>query len=576
MKRRMAAGCILTGAVIALSSCATTAPPKQFRTFFVPPAPPGAPYASPAFIEAPNLVLDLYGNETPNLTSSLPSLSRPSDVDFLIKRADDRLAAGKRAVQEGRTEDARREFDKVLEVLLTAPDKLPERARLEQHIDELIEQIYRYDVDQLDAAQPDEEVRFEKSTIEEILQMTFPIDPSLRHKVQEQIRVTASQLPLEQNDAVVSYINYFSSPRGKKILAYGLRRSGRYKPMIEKTLREEGIPEELIFLAQAESGFVPRAMSRAMCVGVWQFAAFRGKEYGLNKTAATDDRMDPELATRAAARHLHDLYNHFGNWNLAMAAYNCGPGCVDHAIQRTGYADFWQLRRLNVLPKETANYVPAILAMTIIGKNAKDYGLDDLDMEQPLEYDTIELQTPTHMALIADAMDRPLAELKELNPAVLRSVAPAGTALHVPKGMVPMVQAAFEAVPANRRDAWRIHKVDGEETFVSLARRYNTTPALVSSVNHDTLPEAGSLVVIPASYPGDRIPMRTAVRARAGSRTSSKTGAATGQAASSSRTKPKTRASAPRAKTPSKASATPPAKTPTKASAPKGVTGRAG
>ncbi len=336
-------------------------------------------YASPAFIDPPNVTLDLYGNEAPNLASSLPSISRPSDVDFLIKKADDRLAAGKRAVQEGRMEDARREFDRVLEVLLTAPDKLPDRARLERHIDELIEQIYRYDVDQLDAAQPDEEVRFEKSPIDEILQMTFPIDPSLRHKVQEQIRVTASQLPLEQNDAVVSYINYFSSPRGKKILAYGLRRSGRYKPMIEKILREEGVPEELIFLAQAESGFVPRAMSRAMCVGVWQFAAFRGKEYGLNKTAATDDRMDPELATRAAARHLHDLYNHFGDWNLAMAAYNCGPGCVDHAIQRTGFADFWQLRRLNVLPKETANYVPAILAMTIIGKNAKDYGLDDLD-----------------------------------------------------------------------------------------------------------------------------------------------------------------------------------------------------
>src|SRR5689334_1164316 len=486
MKRRIAAGCILTGAVFALSSCATTAPPKQFRTYFVPPARPGAPYASPVFIDPPNLVLDLYSNEAPNLSSSLPSLSRPSDVDFLIKKADDRLAAGKRAVQEGRTEDARREFDRVLEVLLTASDKLPDRARLERHIDELIEQIYRYDVDQLDAAQPDEEVRFEKSNIEEILQMTFPIDPSLRHKVQEQIRVTASQLPLEQNDAVVSYINYFSSPRGKKILAYGLRRSGRYKPMIEKILREEGVPEELIFLAQAESGFVPRAMSRAMCVGVWQFAAFRGKEYGLNRTPATDDRMDPELATRAAARHLHDLYNHFGDWNLAMAAYNCGPGCVDRAIQRTGFADFWQLRRLNVLPKETANYVPAILAMTIIGKNAKDYGLDDLELEQPLAYDTIELESPTHLALIADAMDRPLAELKELNPAILRSVAPAGTALHVPKGMAPMVQAAFEAVPANRRDAWRIHKVDGEETFASLARRYNTTAALVSSVNHET------------------------------------------------------------------------------------------
>ncbi len=174
------------------------------------------------------------------------------------------------------------------------------------------------------------------------------------------------------------------------------------------------------------------------------------------------------------------------------------------------------------------------------------------------------------MALIADAMDRPLAELKELNPAVLRSVAPAGTALHVPKGMMPKVEAAFDAVPANRRDAWRIHKLDGEDTFVSLARRYNTTPALVSSVNHDTLPTAGSLVVIPASYPGDRIPVRTVARAATRPRTAS-----TRATASSAHTKPGTRASGARAKAPTKASATP-AKTPTKASASKGATGRAG
>jgi hypothetical protein len=183
------------------------------------------------------------------------------------------------------------------------------------------------------------------------------------------------------------------------------------------------------------------------------------------------------------------------------------------------------------------------------------------------------------MALIADSIDRPLAELKEMNPAVLRSVAPAGTALHVPKGMVPMVQAAFDAVPANRRDAWRIHKVDGEESFASLAKRYNTTPALVSSVNHDMLPTPGSLVVIPASYPGDRIPVRSAVRTRVGSRTSSRTPSrrsAVSSARAKPGTKPGTRASAPRAKTPTKASAAPPAKTPTKASASKRVSGRVG
>ncbi len=561
MRAGIAAGCILTGAVIALSSCATTAPPKQFRTFFAPPARAGVSQGDQVLIEPPNVTL-AYANEAPLVTSSsLPSFSRPSDVDFLIKKADDRFASGKRAFQEGRTADSRADFDRVLDVLVTAPENLVDRARLERHIDELIERIYRYDVDQAASSDNDEEVRFEKSPIDEILQMTFPIDPSLRHKVQEQIRVTASQLPLEQNDAVVSYINYFSSPRGKKILAYGLRRSGRYKPMIENILREEGVPQELIFLAQAESGFTPRAMSRARCVGVWQFAAFRGKEYGLNQTPATDDRMDPELATRAAAHHLHDLYNHFGDWNLAMAAYNCGPGCVDQAIQRTGYADFWQLRRMNVLPRETANYVPAILAMTIIGKNAKDYGLDDLDLERPLEYETIELVSATHLSLIADAIDRPLTELKELNPAVLRSVAPAGTALHVPKGTMPQVEAAFRAVPANRRDTWRVHKLESEDTFAGLAKRYGTTAALLSSANHDELPEAGSLVVIPAAYPGDRIPLRTAVRTtgHVAARSSAKKPVLT-----ASRNKPKARAAAPAAKTP------------TKASTAKGATGRAG
>jgi membrane-bound lytic murein transglycosylase D len=442
-------------------------------------------------------------------------------------------------------------------------------------VDELIESIYRYDVDQFGAGQPEPEVSFEKSPIDDLLQMTFPIDPSLRNKVQEQIRVTASQLPLEENDAVVSYINFFSSVRGKKIMAAGLRRSGRYKPMILQILREEGVPEELIFLAQAESGFAPHAISRARCVGVWQFAAFRGKEYGLNQTPATDDRMDPERATRAAARHLHDLYNHFGDWYLAMAAYNCGPGCVDHAIQRTGFADFWRLRRLDVLPKETANYVPAILAMTIIGKNAKDYGLDDLDLDKPVEYDTIELESPTHLALMADAVDRPLTELRELNPSLLKSVAPAGMAIHIPKGALPQVETAFQSVPPNRRDTWRLHRLSAEDSFATLAKRYNTAPGLVSSANHDELPGAGSFVVIPAAYPGDRVPVRPAARftTTPGARVSATRAAQQRTAArsvASKRLPPAKSSIKPRASAPS------PGKNPTKAAAPQHTPGNPG
>ena len=507
-------------ATVVLSSCATTTRPQQFRAFLLPPqshTATGDGSTSEPLSEPPRIESDLYVNEAPFLTPALPAVPRPSDADFLVKQADDRLAAGKLAFTEGRTADARKEFNRAIETLLNAPDTVADRARLEKRLDELIQTIYRYDVDQLGSGEPDDKVSYDKPPMEGILEMTFPVDPTLRNKVREQIRATVSQLPLEESDAVIGAIHFFSSERGKKILAAGLRRQGRYKDLIERALKDEGLPLELIFVAQQESGFLPRAVSNKACVGLWQFAKFRGKEYGLDQTTATDDRMDPEKATRAAARHLHDLYEHFGDWYLALAAYDCGPGCVDHAVMRTGYADFWTLRRLNVLPLETSNYVPVILAMTIMAKNAKDYGLDDLELEPPLEFDSLELQTPTHLALVADAVERPLSELKELNPAVLKSVAPAGYKVHVPKGTLPAVEAAFAVVPANRRDSWRVHRVQEGETFAALSKRYNAPAASLSSANHDLLPDAGEWVSIPVAYPGDRVAKPAATRRRTAS-----------------------------------------------------------
>ena len=146
--------------------------------------------------------------------------------------------------------------------------------------------------------------------------------------------------------------------------------------MIQRTLKQEGVPQDLIYLAQAESGFHPLALSRVGARGIWQFMASRARGYGLQRNWWVDDRQDPEKSTRAAARHLKDLYNQFGDWYLAMAAYNSGPGTVQSAVKRTGYADFWELYSRNVLPKETRNYVPIILAVTIMAKNPAQYGLD--------------------------------------------------------------------------------------------------------------------------------------------------------------------------------------------------------
>jgi len=514
---RAPVGVAVATGIFCLVSCATTSRPQQFRTFFLPPQHPTANSDDP-IPEPPKLHTDLYSNEAPEITSALPdALPRPSDADFLLKRADDRLAAGRLAYQNGQSADARREFNRALEILLGAPENLPDRSRIERRLEDIVDSIYRYDAD-ASAGAADDQTSFDKAPRDSILEMTFPLDPSLRGKIKDQIRATTSQLPLQESDAVTGAINFFSSERGKKIIAAGLRRQGRYKAMIERILAEEGVPQELIFVAQAESGFMPRAVSNKSCVGMWQFAKFRGKEYGLTQTAATDDRMDPEKATRAAAKHLHDLYEHFGDWYLALAAYDCGPGCVDHAVMRTGYADFWTLRRMNAFVKETANYVPVILAMVIMSKNAKDYGLDELDLERPMEFDTIELQTPTHIALAADALERPVSELKELNPALLRSVAPAGYALHVPKGTLPALESAFAVIPPNHRDSWRIHRVQDGETFAGLAKRFNSQTALVGSANHEQLPGVGEWAAIPAAYPGDRPVAAKHVVAKTGTR----------------------------------------------------------
>src|SRR6184192_3928889 len=197
-------------------------------------------------------------------------------------------------------------------------------------------------------------------------------------------------------DPVAGYINYFST-RGRSTLEHALIRGGRYQGMIQKILRQEGVPQELIYLAQAESGFHPLAVSRVGARGMWQFMGSRARGYGLQRSWWIDDRQDPEKATRAAARHLKDLYNQFGDWYLAMAAYNSGPGNVQQAVKRTGYADFWELYKRNVLPAETKNYVPIILAMTIMSKNPAQYGLDGVNPDPADKFDMAVVDYPVDL-----------------------------------------------------------------------------------------------------------------------------------------------------------------------------------
>jgi membrane-bound lytic murein transglycosylase D len=452
--------------------------------------------------------------------SAIGTTARLSTVGTALRRAELRFQEAKRLLGEGELTAARRAFDETLALLLETPLESDDRLIAERRIEELVDLIYRYDLDNLGAAEEKDRLVFDKSPLDEIRELNFPLDPRLKGVVPEQIEKTVSQLPLEMNDTVLSFIHYFTATKvGRNTLVNGWRRSNRYRAMIDRILDEEGVPRELIFLAQAESGFLPRALSHKAAAGMWQFVRWRGQEYGLEQTPHMDLRLDPERATRAAARHLKDLYNEFGDWYLAMAAYNCGPGCVGRAVERTGYADYWELLRRRAIPRETANYVPIILAMTIVTKNAESYGLVLDDPEPPLRYETIRVETPTHVELIAGAADLPVSGIRDLNPALLKNVAPAGFDVHVPAGQAAEIVAAIESVPVPQRAASRIHRVKPGESLTEIAQIYRTTPKALLSVNggeRASLRE-GDMLMVPASMesPARRVAAKaTPVRAK--------------------------------------------------------------
>lgn len=444
--------------------------------------------------------------------TEVDSLPHSADTDDRLKRAEAHFNAGRQLYFEGDLGGARKEFDAAVDSLLNAPENAPDHRRVERRLDEICDLIYRFDIEKLGAGQNQQEaVVFDKAPIDEISHMTFPVDEKLAPKLTEELHQTASGIPLELSDPVLSYVHYFSTDRGRSILLAGLRRSGKYKDLIERIFAEEGVPSELLFLAQAESGFLPRAVSYKQAVGMWQFISATGSTYSLNRSTGYDERLDPEKATRAAARYLKDLYAHYGDWYLAMAAYNCGAGAVDRAIERTGYADFWELIKRHALPHETQNYVPIIVAMTIMAKNPKDYGLDTVDFETPIEYDTIHLSAATNVNLIADATLQPVSVIRDLNPSLLRQLAPASFDVHVPKGSADTAMAALQTVPAESRQAWRLHHVQAGDTLASIASSFHLSPERIAAVNPAAASanlEAGDTLLIPAIYVDDTRPAR--------------------------------------------------------------------
>ncbi len=445
----------------------------------------------------------------PQPKPQVPQAFQADPVAELIARVEKEYQAGQDNYKAGHLEAAKQNFDSAFNLLLGSGFDLRASSnstsnsddRLERELDRILDGINSLEVAALQQGDGFAEQKSEPAPIDEANEVTPAVDQNVKAKAEAEIKSTHSDLPLMMTDQVAGYINYFSN-RGRGTIERALARSGRYEDMIRRTLQQEGVPQELIYLAQAESGFHPLAVSRAGARGMWQFMGSRAKGYGLERSWWVDDRQDPEKATRAAAHHLKDLYNEFGDWYLAMAAYNSGPGTVQSAVKRTGYADFWELYNRNVLPKETRNYVPIIVAVTIMAKNPAQYGLDSITKDKPVPYDTVKIDYPIDLRLAAECVDATAADLLDLNPSLLRMTTPRfaenGTAeaetgtgtkkdrvfeLHLPAGTADKFQSAVASIPADKRVWWRYHKVQSGETLASIARTYHTTPKTIAEAN---------------------------------------------------------------------------------------------
>jgi membrane-bound lytic murein transglycosylase D len=458
---------------LALAGCAPTAPTGASQ---------GAPQAT-----APALTLG--ANSAAPAQTPAPAPHKPSreqqQVRLLIQQVEDAYAHGEAEYRKGRLREAKQEFDRAVDLMLLSGIDIKSTPELQEEFDRIVDAVHALEMEVL--KQGNGFVPKEEETPADVASdVTFEVDPNIVAKARADLATTNSDLPLVVNDYVATYINFFANTqKGHNTLLHSFERAGRYKAMIQRVMAEEGVPQDLIYLAVAESGFQPRALNRrSHAGGMWQFMPHGN--YGLARTTYVDERFDPEKSTRAYARYMKFIYDQLGDWYLSMAGYDWGAGNVQRAVEKTGYADFWELYKRNNLPAETKNYVPEILAAIIIANHPTQYGFDDVTLDPPVLTDTVTINYPVSLRLVSDIVGVPVDELTALNPSLLRSVTPpdASFDLHLPGGTSTLFAQRITAIPEGKRSAWRYHHVAHEDTLASVALKYRVTESALADANH--------------------------------------------------------------------------------------------
>jgi membrane-bound lytic murein transglycosylase D len=416
-------------------------------------------------------------------------VAQPDPVEELIALSEQHFQAGEHELSEGHLDAATAAFDRAVDVLLESPGGARSNPQLSAHYNRLIERISGHELTALAQADGFAEKAPEPASIDDLLTIaTFEPPaptPETERTVANDLQVVVHDIEIPQNARVLAYVELFAG-RLKWYLEDGLSRGARYLPMIQEVFRAEGVPLDLAYVPLIESAFKPNALSRAKAKGMWQFMRGTALENGLRHDWYIDERADPEKATRAAAKYLKTLYSMFGDWHLALASYNGGPGRVQRAMKRSGRDDFWKLTATpRYLPRETRDYVPLILAAIIVARSPAQYEMEVTPLEVPL-FETVTVAGAVDIRRVAEWAGASVQDIQNLNPELRRWTTPIRAteyALKVPMGAAEVINTRLteggdDLAPLSH------YTVKKNETLPSIAKKLGVSRSDLAEANY--------------------------------------------------------------------------------------------